>query len=96
MTPASILGAGVGSGREGPVVSRPDQLGDPANWKSLMDLETQVRCKRLGAGILAWIATKDPTLLGAEGPGVQVTSSRRTHAVRSVGSSRRADDRSSS
>ncbi len=36
-----------------------DKLGDPANCKSPIDFETQVRCKRLGAGILAFIATKD-------------------------------------
>ncbi len=68
-----------------------DQLGDPANCKSPMDLEKQVRYKRLSTGILASIATKDSrcykqkgqrcswycykqlTLLGAEGPEVQLT-----------------------
>ncbi len=35
------------------------------------------------------------TLIGAEGPGVQLTSSRKTHAVRKVSSSRKADDCSS-
>ncbi len=36
-----------------------DQLSEPANCKSPMDLETKVRCKRLGAEILAVIAMKN-------------------------------------
>ena len=54
------------------------QLGDPANCKSPMDLETRVRCKEENEEVrsrdISMHRHEGLTLLGAEGPGVQLTA----------------------